>query len=986
MLATKVFFRKTKGGNIYKTVREHYLRDDIWCGSKICKQNSKYLTNHCKQKNRECILDDEDSSAKSTLFSSSYYLLLDTNIILDQIDILSENVFYNVIILQTVLEEVRHKSPTVYKRLKEIIADVKRKFYIFVNEHHKETYVERVPGENINDRNDRAIRVATNWYNKHLNIDGQKILIVLLTDDLENKKKAVQENIPVCSMEEYIKSLENSSFLLDKLSKRNFILETEGQEFFPCHLSPSELHNGIKNEKFFQGTFSVSKENFLEGSVNVDGIEKPILVQGRMGLNRAIDGDIVAIELFPEDQWSTPSDIVLQDEDETDIADILNDEKELNNSCIVKESERIPTGKIVGIIRRKWRQYCGILQPSIIQGNVKHLFVPAERKIPKVRIETRQSELLSKQRIIVAIDSWPRNSRYPLGHFVRALGNIGDKETENEILLLEYDVPHSRFSDAVLSFLPKMPWSIPENVIAEREDLRHLDICSVDPPKCTDIDDALHCRLLPNGNYEVGVHIADVSHFIKPGTALDKEAALRGTTVYLLDKRISMIPELLSNNLCSLRENEDRLTFSCIWEMNSDANIINTRFCKSVIRSRRAMTYEEAQIKIDDVNQNDVLAKSLRNLNNFAKKLKKKRTDKGALTLASPEIYLQEDNETHEPIDVQVKHLRDTNFMIEEFMLLANVSVAEKIITEFPECAMLRRHPEPPQKNFESLIKAGKNQGFVINTNSGKELAESLDKAEKEDNPYFNIMLRILTTRCLMQAVYFISGMHQQNEFYHYGLATPIYTHFTSPIRRYADIIVHRLLAICIGADVTCPELLDKQQNHALCLNLNYRHRMAQYASRASIALNIHLFFREKVKDEEGYILFVRKNALQVLVPKYGLEGTVYLNKTGSVTFTYNREDHSQSYGNITFRTFDLIVVQLSLDRSNIQHEKLIFKLVKPEIPGFSVPPITPQVVEQSVSTVKGNLVNAIEKRKSDKILTENSNISKKKHKKTKKN
>ncbi|XP_043496983.1 exosome complex exonuclease RRP44 [Polistes fuscatus] len=981
MLTTKVYFRKTKGGNIYKTVREHYLRDDLWCGSKICKESSNDFPNRCKQKDRECILDIKDTSAKSTFFSTPYYLVLDTNIILDQIDILSENVFYNVIILQTVLKEVRHKSPVVYKRLKEIIADVKRRFYIFVNEHHKETYVERVPGENINDRNDRAIRVATKWYNKHLNPDGKKVLVVLLTDDADNKMKAAQEDIPVFSMEEYVQSLEKSNFLLDKLSKRNFQLETEGREFFPCHLPPSELHYGIKNGKYFQGTFSASRENFLEGNVNVDGIEKSILVQGRMGLNRAIDGDIVAVELFPEDQWSIPSDIVLQDEDDTDIPDILDDEKELNNSLNVKDTERTPTGKIVGIIRRKWRQYCGILKPSIIQGNVKHLFVPAERKIPKVRIETRQSELLSKQRIIVAIDSWPRNSRYPLGHFVRALGNIGDKETENEVLLLEHDVPHSRFSDAVLSFLPKMPWSIPEDVIAKREDLRHLDICSVDPPGCTDIDDALHCRLLPNGNYEVGVHIADVTHFIKVGTALDKEAALRGTTVYLVDKRISMIPELLSNNLCSLRENEDRLTFSCIWEIDSEANIINTTFCKSVIRSRRAMTYEEAQIKIDDVNQNDVIAESLRNLNNFAKKLKKKRMDKGALTLASPEIYLREDNETHEPIDVQVKKLRDTNFMIEEFMLLANISVAHKIFSEFPECAMLRRHPEPSQKNFEPLIKAGKNQGFVINTNSGKELAESLDKAQKEDNPYFNTMLRILATRCMLQAVYFISGMHQQNEFFHYGLASPIYTHFTSPIRRYADIIVHRLLAVCIGADVTYPELLDKQENHKLCSNLNYRNRMAQYAGRASVALNIHLFFREKVKDEEGYILFVRKNALQVLIPKYGLEGTLYLNKAeSSVNFTYNREDHSQSYENITFRTFDPIVVQLSLDRSNVQHEKLIFKLVKPEIPGFSVPPIIQESVEQqSISNVEVNVANTAEKRKS-------ANVLQKKHKKKKKN
>lgn len=979
MLATKVFFRKTNGGNIFKTVREHYLRDDIWCGSKIC--------NRCLHRNRDCILDDEDSSVKSTLFSSPYYLLLDTNIILDQIDILSENIITNVIILQTVLEEVRHRSPSVYKKLKEIIADPSRKFYIFINEHHRETYVHRIPGENKNNRNDRAIRVATTWYNKHLNTDGNKVVITLLTDDVENRTKALQENIAAYSMEKYVQSLENSSFLLDKLSKKNYILDSGEREIFPCHLTPTELHDGIKNGKLLQGTFQASRDNFLEGNVNVEGMEKFILVQGRMSLNRAVDGDIVAVELFPEDQWTAPSEIVLQDEEEIDVEDVLDEEKELNKSVVVKETEKTPTGKIVGIIRRKWRQYCGILQPSIIPGNMKHLFVPAERKIPKVRIETRQSKVLSEQRIIVAIDSWPRNSKYPLGHFVRALGKIGDKATENEVLLLEHDVPHSRFSDAVLSFLPQMPWSITEKDISEREDFRDVDICSVDPPGCTDIDDALHCRTLPNGNFEVGVHIADVSHFIKPGTALDKEAALRATTVYLVDQRISMIPDLLGTNLCSLRENEERLSFSCVWEMDSDANIINTKFCKSIIRSRRAMTYDEAQIKIDDANQQDVLAKSLRNLNNLAKKLKKMRMDKGALVLASPNIRFQVDNETHDPIDVEAKKMKDTNFMVEEFMLLANVSVAQKIYAAFPECAMLRRHPEPPQTNFEPLIKAGKNQGFVMNTNSGKELAQSLDEAQKESNPYFNTMLRILATRCMLQAVYFISGMHQQSEFFHYGLACPLYTHFTSPIRRYADIIVHRLLAVCVGADATYPDLLDKNKNHALCSNLNYRNRMAQYASRASVALNTHLFFRGKIQDEEGYILFVRKNALHVLIPKYGLEGTVYLNRVDStVKFTYNREDHSQTYGNVVFRTFDPIVVQMSLDRSNVQHEKLVFKLVKPEIPGFSVPPVAENPAEESQGTsTQVTEVNTVNKRKTSEDQAMKQNTAKKRNKRKKK-
>lgn len=244
----------------------------------------------------------------------------------------------------------------------------------------------------------------------------------------------------------------------------------------------------------------------------------------------------------------------------------------------------------MGIIRRKWRQYCGILLPSVLTEGTRHLFVPADRKIPKIRIETRQAATLSSQKIIVAIDSWPRMSRYPSGHFVRALGNVGDKATENEVLLLEHDVPHHSFSDAVLSCLPSMPWTINEHEVKRRKDFRHIDICSVDPPGCTDIDDALHFTRLSADRVQVGVHIADVSHFIRPNTALDKEAANRGTTVYLTDRRIDMVPELLSSNLCSLRPDEDRLAFSVVWEMTTDAKIVNTEVTKSVIRSRRAYT------------------------------------------------------------------------------------------------------------------------------------------------------------------------------------------------------------------------------------------------------------------------------------------------------------------------------------------------------------------------------------------------------------
>ncbi|CAF1622070.1 unnamed protein product [Rotaria magnacalcarata] len=928
------FLRKTRRGHVLKITHELYLRTDITCGSHACHQ--------CTIDQRTLL--DKQMTNGNSLVPSGHYLIVDTNIILQQVDVLEDPLFTNVIVPQVVLDEVRHKSLAIYKRIRSIIAVPERKFFVFINEFNKNTFVLRKPGESPNDRNDRAIRKIAQFYNEHLK---QQIPIVLLTDDIANRDLSRQDGLIAFSLKEYISTF-NRPELLDRLvlKEESFDLEKDlgkrKEIIFPEHVSVSEVQRGIKSGKYLQGTFQASRENYLEANVFVQDSEKynQLFVQGYRNLNRSVHDDVVAVEILPEQEWAIPFSLVIDDKDD-DQGDLVIEQEETGLVVQGISSKRTPSCRVVAIIKRNWRQYCGILQQSL-PGAKFHLFLPHERRIPKVRIESRQAEELKNSRVMVQIDHWPRSSRYPHGHFIKTLGKLGDKETENEVILAENDILHHEFPEAVLDCLPKLPWTITEEDLVNRIDLRDFCIVSIDPPGCTDIDDALHCRLLENGNYECGVHIADVTHFVRPNTALDLEARERGTTVYLTDRRIDMLPVLLSGNLCSLRGGEERFAFSVRWEITNDAKIVNTIFHKSIIKSKSAMTYEQAQTIKDDSGMNDEIALSLRRLHSIAAQLRQKRLDRGALVLESSEVRFQLDTETHDPLSVVNKELRETNWLVEEFMLLANISVAEKIYELFPDCACLRKHPAPPISNFDPLVKAAETKGFQVKANTGKELADSLDGAVLFAHPYFNTMLRMLATRCMMQAVYFCSGFESDmKSFEHYGLATPIYTHFTSPIRRYADILVHRLLAAGINADATFPDLLNKRVLQQICNNLNYRHRMAQYAARASVDLHTQLFFKNMNTDEDGYVFAVRKNALQILLPRYGLETTLFLrDKDGKSIGEFNEEEATQTINNLTIHMFDPVTVQISVDTYNIQRQRIQIHLVKPFIEGFSVPAI----------------------------------------------
>ena len=863
------------------------------------------------------MLSDRPSSTKA--YPKGHYIIPDTNALLNAMDLFEQtSAFYDVIVLQTVLEELRNRSLPLYNRLIGLTRSEEKRFYVFFNEFRLETYVLREQGETINDRNDRAVRQATKWYGEHLQqavkAGSRKTCpsIVMLSDDQENLRKAKVEELAASSLTDYVSQLDDADRLLDMInSSRSASNSRDGkiELFYPEYYTMSKMNTGIKAGTLHQGIFNVSTYNYLEGSVHVPAFEKSLIVLGRENSNRAVSGDVVVVEVLPRSQWKTPSSKIIEEESlnkddnpeaEDGEAIVTEQERRALQEEVKKvhgkskEGRHQPTARVVGVVKRNWRQYVGHIDGSSTSVS-KHgrkqqtvFLVPMDKRIPKIRVRTRQADDLMGKRILVTIDSWERDSRYPVGHFVRSLGELESKGAETEALLLEYDVQYRPFPKTVLDCLPHEGhnWRVPESTDDPgwqgRKDLRDLLVCSIDPVGCQDIDDALHARPLPNGNFEVGVHIADVSHFVKPGNAMDAEASIRGTTVYLVDKRIDMLPMLLGTDLCSLKPYVERYAFSTIWEITPSAEIVDTVFTKSVIRSREAFSYEQAQLRIDDVSQNDPLTVSMRTLLKLSKLLRQKRMDAGALNLASPEVRIEAESETSDPIDVKTKALLATNSLVEEFMLLANTSVAAKIYDSFPQTALLRRHAPPPKTNFEELSTQLKvKRGLELKTDSSKTLADSLDTCVDPKEPFFNTLVRILATRCMMSAEYFPAGTQSYPEFRHYGLASPIYTHFTSPIRRYADLVAHRQLAAAIAYEPLHGTLLSKGKLEGVCRNINVRHRNAQMAGRASVEYYVGQALKGRVVEEEGFVMRVFSNGGVVFVPRFGIEGAIKVGDGG---------------------------------------------------------------------------------------------------------
>lgn len=895
-----MFSKKSKP--LVRTVRSTqqpaniHLRSDIGCGVVGCKS---------------CMAAGF-SGYQPNLLTTLPVLIPDTNVVLHNINALEDSRVSNILFLGTVLSETMNRNRAVYAKIQRMIGDPTKHCYVFPNDRHEQTYCIPKTSEETgaaletpNEYNDRCIRVASMWLGQHIHthiVNAEAScdakwtspLVALVSHDnaLRESFAAEVESVGLQQVAPNLKCMTLREFALQIVDCESDLLEklqysvpagmkegptASGGRIYDPHCSQSALEQGVSDGVFIKGKLRVSETNCFFGEIRGKWSGKPfdrVLVPGRKNLNRSIHDDIVAVELFPVTEWKRPGR-----KDDTPCPSEWTEEDALRNGCT-------PCGKVVGILELRRRPYCGSIDVTEVEkstgssGSLSVLVQPKNNRIPKIRIHTSQVEDLKDKRLSIVIDEWSEYSAYPNGHYIEVLGKIGDKDTEAIVILKENDVPHYDFSQAVYDCLPKGQWRVEESEVKKRLDLRDLCIVSVDPLGCRDIDDALHCRRVNGNHFEVGVHIADVTHFLHEHTPMDEEAAKRCTSVYLVDRRINMLPQLLTENLCSIVGGEDRYAFSIMWEFDENFNIVRDWYGKTVIRSRAALYYGDAQKMIDDPADDSEIAVSLKNLMRLSKHFKAIREKDGALFLASQEFKFKVDNDHVNPTDMLAYQTFEANSMIEEWMLFANAAAAKKIYSVYPRWTLLRRHQRPAEGAFDSINEAlHRKIGVKLDDTTSLTLNLSLDRCVDPSDSFFNKLIRMLATRCLKQAQYFSSGEVPYDEFNHFGLAMPIYTHFTSPIRRFADVVVHRQLAAALGIFGVSEDHTNVEKMNQIAETINYRHEQAQKAGRDSQNLFTGFYLRNfangEVPLEDGYVVKISDTHVFVLVPKYGQEGRI---------------------------------------------------------------------------------------------------------------
>ena len=662
----------------------------------------------------------------------------------------------------------------------------------------------------------------------------------------------------------------------------------------------------------YVGTAMMSREGFV--FVRIEGQEEDVFVKASK-TRGALHGDTVRVAVTQEREGNV----------------------------------RRRSGEIIAILERSKKPFVGILH---IVGKQAWVLMSSKTMPYDISVPIPEGGVRG-MKVAAVVDEWPRGEAGPVGHVVDVLGMPGENNTEMHAILAEFGLPY-KFDKAVENAADAISDEITDKDRAGRKDFRKVLTFTIDPADAKDFDDALSFRKLDNGNYEVGVHIADVSYYVKPGTPVDAEAQARGTSVYLVDRTVPMLPEKLSNKLCSLRPHEEKLTFSAVFEITPLAKVINPWFGRTEIISDYRFSYELAQAIIDAGDHAmveqfgegsecgivpDEVKEAVLTLNKLALKLRKKRFAAGAVSFDRPEMKVDID-ENGKPIAVRQKFSKEANWLIEEFMLLANKNVAEYVASggkmggkalSNAKTFVYRVHDEPNLEKVTGLREFASNLGYKMGPiGSGKDIALSLNNllADAKEKPELGA-IQILALRSMAKACYSTDNIG------HYGLAFKFYTHFTSPIRRYPDLMVHRLLAMYLrGADSQSLDYYTAQCKHA-----SEREVVAAEAERESVKYKLVEFMEDKVGQEfDGHVSGVTQWGIYVEIEPTKIEGMIPYRTIRSDFYDFD-EDHYRAVGRRKHGVIKLgDPLRIRVKGTNLEQKLLDYELVEPEHENDPVP------------------------------------------------
>jgi len=592
--------------------------------------------------------------------------------------------------------------------------------------------------------------------------------------------------------------------------------------------NPRNYYSSTKEPEFIEGEVDYVNPRFA--FITPDAkykIEEDILIK-EADLKHALDGDRVRVMVYPNK----------------------------GKTCRVE-------GRVLEILSRVRDEFVGRVEIS-----PRFAFVVPDFKKMHQDIFVHKGDLDGaehNQKVVIKLTEWREDDKNPTGKVIRVLGTAGEHEVEIHSIMAEFGLPFE-YPAEVEAEAEAISDEIKASDLKDRRDFRDIPTFTIDPADAKDFDDAISYRKLENGNYEIGVHIADVTHYVKLRTKLEKEAYERATSVYLVDRTIPMLPERLSNGLCSLRPNEDKLTFSCVFEMDENADVLNHWIGRTVIHSDRRFAYEEAQENMDK--EAGDYYQELIHLNGLAKRIRKTRFEKGAVNFDTVEVKFQLD-EKGKPLGLMVKERKDIHKLIEEFMLLANKTVAEFIFNKNKgaDTFVYRTHDYPDLERLGIFANFAKKFGHEVKIDDEQKVSKALNKLmdEIQGKPEQNV-LEQLAIRSMAKAIYTTEPKG------HFGLAFKHYTHFTSPIRRYPDMMVHRLLQVYLDAGKS-PQSEDFEDK---CIHSSEREKRAANAERASIKYKqVEYMSLAEAKDYEGIVAGVTEWGVFVEITETKCEGMI---------------------------------------------------------------------------------------------------------------